>query len=66
MYTYLTAYDQNRHLASLSMRGAFDGQAAPARFPRRQTHPIRRIRHALAGLARHAVPQPVATVVPAV
>jgi hypothetical protein len=59
MYTHLTNYDQTRHLASAARNGAFDGRS------RRQTHPVRRIRHALAGLARHAALPPVNPAVPA-
>jgi hypothetical protein len=47
MYAHLTTYDTTRHLAAACRDGAFDGRG------RRQTHPIRRIRHALSALARH-------------
>ena len=46
MYTHLTTTDTTRQLAAACRQGGFDGRG------RRQTHPIRRIRHALSALAR--------------
>lgn len=59
MYAHLTTYDTTRHLAGACRHGAFAGQT------RRQTHPVRRIKHALAGLARIAAPVPTAPTQPA-
>ena len=57
MYAHLTTYDTTRHLASACRQGAFDGRC------RRQTHPVRRIRHALAWLARRGGSQPTMPVI---
>ena len=58
MYAHLTTYDTTRQLAGACRYGAFAGHS------RRQTHPIRRIKHALAGLARAAAPAPTAPSMP--